>query len=108
MDIKLNIYDDDFNEVIETVEAQLVKVPFGTIRKLMTVFNIDNLKDTKAILEIVLKMWDDVVKILDRIFPGLEDEDWDHVDTQELVGVILQLLKFSAKKLTEIPTDSKN
>ena len=107
-DIKLNIYDDDFNEVVETVTAELVKVPFGVIRRLMVLFNVDNLTDTKQILEVVLKSWNSLIKILDKVFPGLEEDDWDHVDTKELVQVIFKLIKYSAKELTNIPVDSKN
>ena len=106
--IKLNVYEDDFVTVKKESEAQLVKVPFGTVRKLMQIFNVENLTDTTQILNVVLQSWDSVVSVLDRVFPDIEPDEWDYVDTKELVSVIFTLLKSAAADLLRIPVDPKN
>lgn len=107
-EIKLNIYNDDFTEVIETVKAEFIEIPFGVIRKLMKLFKVDKIDDINQILEVVLNSWDDLIKLLDKIFPGLEDDDWDHVSTKELVQTLYKIIKQSAKELANIPVDQKN
>lgn len=108
MDIKLRVYEDDMKTIAKECTANTVDIPFGLIRKLMKLFDVDNLSDTTKILNIVMKSWDDVVSLLDRIFPEMEEDDWDYVGTKELVQVIFQVLKEAAKNLLEIPTDPKN
>lgn len=107
-DITLNVYENDFITVKKTAHAQLVKVPFGAVRKLMSLLNVENLSDTKQILNVALSSWDSIVSILDRVFPDIEPEEWDYVDTKELVQVLFNLLKFGTSEILTIPTDPKN
>lgn len=107
-DIRLKVYEDDMETVKKECVANTVKVPFGMIRKMMKLFNVEKLSDTTQVLDIVMTSWDDVVKLLDRIFPEITAEDWDYVDTSELVKVIYDLIKYAFSEMLKIPTDPKN
>lgn len=102
--ITLSIYNSDFTAVEKTVEAKMTVVPFGTVRKLMSLFSTENIEDTKAIANIILKSWDSLIEILDRVFPFTDDE-WDRVDTAELVRCVLALIQYSAAQILTIPTE---
>ena len=105
MDIVLKVYEDDMETVKKECVAATVKVPFGLIRKLMKLFDVETLEDTTQILNVVLKSWEDVTALLDRIFPDISEEDWDYVDTNELVRAIFKLLKFALAEMIKIPTE---
>ena len=108
MDIKLTIYNEDMETVKKECTANMVKVPFGLIRKLMNLFKVENLQDTTQILDIIMTSWKDVIKLLGRIFPDVTEEEWDYVDTSELMSVILSLVKYVFAEMVKIPTDPKN
>lgn len=108
MDIKLKVYEDDMETVKKECTANVVKVPFGLVRKLMNLFKVETLEDVTQILNIVMESWDEVTSLLDRVFPDVEPEDWDYVDTGELVRVIYSLLKCALSELLTVPTDPKN
>lgn len=108
MDITLKVYEEDMATVKKECKAEMVKIPFGTIRKLMQLFNVDNIDDTSAIMGIVMTSWTNVISILDKVFPEVSEEDWDTVDTKELIQVVYQLLKNVAVEFMSIPTDPKN
>ena len=108
MDIKLTIYNEDMETVKKECTANMVKVPFGLVRKLMNLFKVENLQDTTQILDIIMTSWEDVIKLLGRIFPDVTEEEWDDVDTSELMRVILSLVKYVFAEMVKIPTDPKN
>ena len=56
-----------------------------------------------AILPSLLHSWNDVCHILDRVFDGMTEEDWDRVDTSEVLHVILVIAKESLKSIKKIP-----
>lgn len=107
-EITLNVYEEDMETIKKKCVANMVKIPFGLVRKFMKLFNVDALEDTAQIMEIIMNSWDEVVKLLDRIFPEVEENDWDYVDTKELAKAVYDLIRCSADKLLSIPTDPKN
>ena len=106
--IMLKVYDENFETIKKECKAKMVVVPFGLIRKLMTLFDVEKLDDTTQILNVVMSSWDTVVSLLDRVFPDMDETDWDYVDTKELVQVVFKLLKFAFAEMVSIPTDPKN
>lgn len=102
--IVLSIYNKDFTAAEKTVEAKMTVIPFGAVRKLMSLFSTENIEDTKAIANIILKSWDSLIEILDRVFP-LTDDEWDRVDTAELVRCVLVLIQYSTAQILTIPTE---
>lgn len=102
--ITLNIYDDE-DKIIKTVEAKMVKIRFGVVRSLMKLVRIENVNNTKELLQMLDPVWEKLERILDKVFPDMEEDDWDGVDTFELIKVIMRIIKSSSKKLDEIPLD---
>lgn len=105
--LTINVYDDE-NNVIKTSEAQMVRIKFGTIRSLMKLLNIDNVEDTSELLQLIYSAWDELTKILSRIFPDMEEDDWENVELNELVPIVVEVLKFSFTQILTIPNDPKN
>lgn len=105
--IKLNVYDENDN-IIKTVEAQFVELRFGTIRGLMELLNVENIDDTGELLKTVYQAWDKLISIMNKMFPDLNEDDWDNLKLSEVVPVLLQILRTSFVQILSIPTESKN
>ena len=52
--------------------------------------------------------WEQVVNVLAKCFPDMEEEDWEHVKVKELLPMVVGILKESFKEILSIPTDPKN
>lgn len=111
--VKLTVYEDEDMEVVREVKVGIIrKIPFGVVRRLSSLLSLDfAAEDPMAILPVLLHSWNDVCHILDRVFSGMTDEDWDRVDTAEVLQVILAIAKESLKSIKKIPVkdnDAKN
>ena len=107
MKLFLNVYDEK-GEVKKTCEAQTVDLEFGTVRSLMKVLNVDKMNDSTELLSSVYGAWEQVTGVLNRSFPDMEPEDWEHVKVKELLPVVLNILKASFTEILSIPKDPKN
>lgn len=107
MELKLNVYDKE-NNVVKTCEARTIEIKFGSIRRIMKLLNVDDINDTVELLKIVYGAWDQLTTILDEVFPGMEETDWDNVKLNELVPILVIILKDSFAAMLTIPTDPKN
>lgn len=105
--MKLNVYGEN-NEVTKTVEAQFVDIKMGTIRRLMKLLNVDDIEDTATLLKVIYGAWEQLIKILDEVFPDMEEDDWDNVNVSELMPILIDVLKGSFAKMLTIPNDPKN
>lgn len=103
----LKAYDDEDN-VIKEAEAKMIDLRFGTVRSLMELLNVDEIEDTAEVLKKVVSAWKQITKILSRVFPTFEDEDWENVKLTELVPLLVFILKDSFVQMLQIPTESKN
>ena len=103
--ITLNIYEDEDMTVIrETKAGMLRKIPFGVVRDIAAIFDLDRDKmDTAQILATIATAWKDVCHVLDRVFPGMTEDDWNHTDTQEVIGVIYVIIQEAMKSLLKVP-----
>lgn len=108
MEIKINVYDDDMKTVKKEVKAEVIEIPFGVIRKFMSLFQIKDFNDTSTILNTVAGSWEQITKLLDRIFPGMTDDDWNGVKLKELLTVVKDVLKYSFSEMLNVPVDEKN
>lgn len=108
MNVTLKVYEADMITVKKECTAELITIPFGTIRKFMALFDIDNIDDTSKILKIVASSWGDVINLLGRVFPEMTEDDWDTVDTKELLHAVIEVLKFAFADILKVPTDGKN
>lgn len=104
---EIKVYDNDDN-VIKTSKAVDCELKFGAIRSIMKLLNIDNINDTGALLNTIYSAWDQLTVILNQCFPDMEDSDWDNVKLDELVPVVVGILRASFGKILSIPSDSKN
>ena len=107
-ELKLKVYENDMKTVKKECTAQTVEVPFGAVRRLMRLFDIDSKNNDEDILKTVISAWDSVVSILDNVFPEMTEEDWDFVSTKELAAVVYKLIQAALADLMQIPKDPKN
>lgn len=105
--LKINVYDKN-EVVIKTVEAKLVNIKFGTVRKLMAILDIDNVDNTFDIIKSVYDAWDEIKDILSKVFPELTEDELDNVNLNELIPTLLTVIKYSFAKIVSIPSDEKN
>ena len=108
MKVKLKVYEEDLKTVKKEVTAQTGMIPFGIVRKIMKVVKADEISNTADIVTVVLSMWDDITKVLGKVFPEIEEDDWDYVDTAELVVVLKDMLLYYFKAIMNIPTSKNN
>lgn len=106
-ELKLNVYDEEGN-VAKEIAIVPVDLMFGTIRNLMKLLKVDELKDTVELLKTVNSAWDDLTKILSKCLPELKEEDWDYVKVKELLPILIVILKESFSEIMTIPKDEKN
>ena len=103
----INVYDKE-NNLVKTCEAVDAELTFGAIRSIMKLLNIDDIDDTAQLLKVVYSAWEQLTAILSQCFPDMEEEDWDNVKLEELIPVIVGILRTSFGKILTIPNDSKN
>ena len=106
-ELKINVYDENDN-VIKTSEAKVIDLRFGTIRSLMELLNVEDIDDTAELLRTVYKAWNQITAILGKVFPDMEDSDWDNIKLSELLPILVIILKSSFVQILTIPSDSKN
>ena len=104
---KINVYDKD-NNIIKTSEAVDCELKFGAIRSIMRLLNIDDINDTGELLKTIYSAWEQLAVILSQCFPDMSESDWDYVKLEELVPVVVGILRASFGKILTIPNDSKN
>ena len=68
----------------------------------MKLLKVDNVNDE---LSMVYDAWDELITVLNRVWPDMDDDDWDNVKLNELVPAILQILKTSFKIKSESGDD---
>lgn len=106
MELKIKVYDDDDN-VIKECTAQTVDIRFGQVSAIMELVNVEKIEDTGELLRIVNSAWKQMKKILSKVFPDMNDEDWENVSVKELLPVVVSILKMSFSEMLTIPK-SKN
>jgi hypothetical protein len=107
MDLSIKIYDEKDN-VLKEAKAKTVDLRYGTVRSIMELLNVDNINDTAELLRAINGAWGQLTGVLSKIFPEVEESDWDNVKIGELLPVVIAILKDSFIQVLKIPTDSKN
>lgn len=108
MRLTIKVYEKDNKTVKKECTGETCEIMFGTVRKLMKLFNIEETKNNIQLLETVYDVWGELTGILEECFPGMQEEDWDHVKINELIPILLQILKGAIGELLRIPSESKN
>lgn len=108
-ELTINVYSKkNKNEIEKTCTAQPADLMFGSVRSLMALLNIDDINNTGQLLKTVYNAWEQLTDILTDCFPDMEEGDWNRVRVNELLPVVVEILKSSFGKVLEIPSDSKN
>lgn len=108
MNLKLNIYDNTGKKVVKTVKGEMFDLSFGTVRKLMKLLKIEDTKNTAQVLQALTGTWDEVTTILNNVYPGVTEDEWDNVKVKELLPQVMEIAKFAIGEALTIPSDSKN
>lgn len=103
--VTLSIYNESFTAVERRVEAKLVIIPFATIRKFMAIFKDSDISDGMKIANAILSSWNSLIGVLDRVFPDVSEEEWERVDTAELIRCVVALIRYATSKILIIPTE---
>lgn len=107
MELILKVYNEN-DEIKKEVKAEFIDIKMGTIRSLMKLLKVDDLDDTTTLLKIVYEAWEELIKILNKVFPEMEEDDWEYVNVSELLPIVVEILKGSFSKILQIPNNSKN
>lgn len=102
--ITINVYDENDN-IVKTSEAQVIDLRFGTVRALMKLLKVDDINDTAELLKVVYGAWEQITGILSKVFPDIEEEDWEGVKLSELMPAIITILKSSFAHILTIPKE---
>lgn len=106
MELKITVYDDNDN-VMKECTAQTVDVKFGQVASIMELLDVESVEDSVQMMRMIKKAWKQLVRILSKIFPDMEDDDWNNVSLKELLPVLILILRDSFKEMMAIPK-SKN
>ena len=106
MELKITVYDDNDN-VMKECTAQTVDVKFGQVASIMELLDVESVEDSLQLMRMIKKAWNQLIKILSKIFPDMEDDDWNNVSLKELLPVLILILRDSFKEMMAIPK-SKN
>lgn len=103
--ITLHIYDKTGKNLIKMYEAQPFELPFGTVRKLMAIVKIEDMDNQAELLKTVAEAWDEIMGVLNTVFPDCTEEEWDSVKAKEVLNVVIQIAKAAISDVFIIPTE---
>ena len=95
-------------EIIKTVEANTFDVYFGTINNLMELLDINENTSSFEVLKKISTAWHEITSLLGEIFPDMAEKDWELVRVNDLVPIVLQVVRYTFLEIMTIPSDSKN
>lgn len=101
----LNIYADDGVTVTKTYKAKDYNVPFGVVRRLMKLLNIEKMENKTDVLKVIVSAWDEFEKVLSGFFPDVQDEEWDNVSMDEIVSLVIAIATNIVEKVASTPSD---
>ena len=101
----IKVYGDD-NKVVKECKSVDCELKFGAIRKIMALLKIDNINDSAALFKAICDAWDQLTIVLSECFPDMTDSDWDNVKVNELIPVVIALVKTMFAKMMGMPAES--
>lgn len=93
----ITIYDKK-GRATRTVEAEPVRLKFGTVRKLIALLDTEG--ETIPMQRIV-DAWDEVTGILAECFPDITEEELDAIEISEVVPVLIQIISSAMEEMTK-------
>lgn len=100
MELVLNIYsrerDEKGNRIIsKTYKANDYELLYGVIEDVLNLFDPNVLKDEEKLLDIIQSARNEVNDLLKDIFFGITDEELRYTTLNEIVEVVVNVLKYS-------------
>lgn len=95
-------------EIVKEVTAMTPAIYFGTISNLMELLDINDTTSSMELLKKVSTAWKEIVEILSDIFPEVTEDEWKCVRLNDLVPIVLQVIRYTFSEIMTIPSDSKN
>lgn len=93
----ITIYDKK-GKPTRTLEAEPVRLRFGTVRKLIALLDTE---DDAIPLRRITDAWDEVTGILSECFPDLTEEELDGIEISEIVPVLIQIISSAMEEMTK-------
>lgn len=94
-------------EVVKEVIAYTPQIYLGTIMNLMELLEIGDDINGLELMKKVSTAWREVKEILSDIFPEMEEEDWEYIRLNDLIPIILQVVRYTFAEIMTIPSNSK-
>lgn len=102
--LSLNIYKN--RKVEKTYEVENYDLMFGTVEDILTIFDVDDLKNgsdveiIKMVTNALPKCIDIVKPLLKDIFEGLNDEELKRVKLTEVAIVLVDVIKYALQQIS--------
>lgn len=99
--MKLNIYDNTMQTIIKTYEIENIRLPFGVMEDLLKLLKIDELSEISEdqMLKLALNVIRDgigtIKDLLKILFVGVTDDELRYVDTFELAGLMIEIVRYA-------------
>lgn len=101
----IKVYGND-NKVVKECKAVDCDLKFGAIRKIMALLKIEDISDSAALFKAICDAWDQLTMVLSECFPDMTEDDWDNVKVNELIPVVIALVKDMFSKMMGMPAES--
>ena len=101
----ITIYENDGITIKKTATAKPISLMFGPIRSIMDLLKIEDVSDTMQLLTMISDAWEQLTEVLTQVFPDLTKDDLDHVKIEELIPVLIGIIRYSFSQIMQIPKD---
>lgn len=113
MELKLNIYNDNMQEVIKVYTTNTFQLKLGVIEDLLNLIDFDkfnsndNKELTMSVLKLLPKCLPSVKELLKCIFNGVTDDELRNISVSDLVPLIINIVKYSIGEMSLLKTEKK-
>lgn len=103
MELKLNIYEN--KKILKTYTSDTYKLQYGTVMDLIDAIDLDKLGSgddvafVTAVLNLIKSSRDFVNFLIKDIFEGLTDDELRNTNLDEIIAVLVNIVKFSVLEM---------
>ena len=106
MEIKLNIYKTN-GEIDKVYKAQVGRILSKTMRKLAFAVDLGNVKTDEELSKMIIEKWENLVEVMQTVFPEITAEECDRTDMTEFCECIVNLFMILKGETAKIPQSKK-
>lgn len=99
--MELKIYKNQ-TEVIKTYKCEHYDITWGTVNKVLALFDLENMTDGVALLKVISQCRAEINTVLMDMFPEITEEELERVKIKDLIPLIEGIFGFSFKELVGI------